>query len=137
MKVIRNYLYTILYQFSAVLIPLVIIPYVSRVLEPSGIGMVSYTNSITQYFVLFANFGLATYGSRCIAQCRDDLEKCSRTFWEIMLLKIGLVCLALLMFGVVLAAAPSYRNYLLGQSLLIIACALDTSWLFVGRKISR
>ena len=134
MRVVRNYLYTILYQASAVLIPLIIVPYVSRVLGPTGIGIVSYTNAIAQYFVLLGNFGLATYGSRCIAQCRDDLEQCSRTFQEIMILKVGLSSLALLCFGVFVASAHSYQGYFAVQSLLIVASALDTTWFFAGKE---
>lgn len=134
MKVFRNYLYTILYQVSALLIPFILLPYVSRVLEPAGIGIVSYTNSITQYFVLLGNFGLGVYGSRCIAQCRDDLEKCSRTFREIMCLKIGLTSFAFLCFVLFVASTSSYQSYFVGQSLLIISSAIDTTWFFSGKE---
>ncbi len=98
------------------------------------IGIVAYTNAITMYFVLFANFGLAVYGNRCIAQCRDDLQKCSATFWEIMLLKIGLTSIALFCFWVfVVSFSSSYQGYFAAQSLLIIANAVDTTW-FCGQR---
>ena len=65
------------------MIPLITIPYVSRVLGVDGIGTYSYTYSIAYYFMMFAMLGLNNYGNRSIAKVRDNKEKLSRTFKEI------------------------------------------------------
>ena len=46
-----NYLYNLLYQITAILLPLITMPYVSRVLSPQGVGTNSLTNANTQYFM--------------------------------------------------------------------------------------
>ena len=85
----KNYLYNLLYQMLAVVIPLILTPYVSRVLSPEGVGAFSYTTAMTGYFVLFGNLGVATYGQLKIAGEREDRRRLSRTFEELVLLRLG------------------------------------------------
>ena len=82
-EVKKNFIYNIVYQILILLIPLITVPYVSRVLGPSGVGTYSYTYSIVYYFMIFAMLGLNNYGNRSIAKVRDDKEKLSKTFKEI------------------------------------------------------
>ena len=81
----RNYLYSLLQQFVSVALPLVTVPYLSRVLGPEGLGIVAFSGSIVQYFTLFGGLGLALYGNRTVARVREDKTKLSQTFWEIFL----------------------------------------------------
>ena len=87
-KVIKNYLYNLGYQVLIILLPLVTTPYVSRVLGAKGIGTYGYTNSITQYFILFGCIGLNLYGQREIAYYQNDIQKRSKVFFELLLLRI-------------------------------------------------
>ena len=61
MKVLRNYLYNAGYQVLAIIVPLITSPYISRVLHASGVGDNAYTNSIIQYFVMFAALAAAVF----------------------------------------------------------------------------
>ena len=47
----KNYFYNLIYQVLVLILPLVTVPYVSRVLGAEGIGIYSYTISITLYFI--------------------------------------------------------------------------------------
>lgn len=80
MKVIKNYLYNVGYQVLAIIVPLITSAYVSRVLRPEGVGANSFTNSIIQYFILFANMGIGYYGNRQIAYVRENKDQMSKTF---------------------------------------------------------
>ena len=42
----RNFLYNILLNISKVIFPLITAPYVSRVLEPDGVGLFNFANTI-------------------------------------------------------------------------------------------
>lgn len=68
----KNLLYNFLLSLSQVLLPLVSIPYVSRVLDPDGIGRVSFMDAFTYYFISIAEFGIVVYGMREVAKYRDD-----------------------------------------------------------------
>ena len=72
MKVIKNYLYNAGYQLLAIILPLITAPYVSRMLRPEGVGVYSYTNSLIQWFTIFAILGIDLYGQKQIATVRDD-----------------------------------------------------------------
>ena len=45
----KNVVYNLVYQVVTLLLPLITVPYISRVLGPNGVGISSYTNSIVQY----------------------------------------------------------------------------------------
>lgn len=85
MKIIKNYLYNAFYQIFVLLVPLVTIPYLARVLGPTGVGINSYTNSIMQYFIVFGSIGVDLYGNRQVAFVRNDPKKLTKTFFEIFL----------------------------------------------------
>ena len=85
----RNYFYNVLSELITTLIPLVTTPYVTRILGTDGMGAYNYVLTVASYFVLFANFGIKVYGSRCIAQVRDDPDARNRTFSEIFRLQIS------------------------------------------------
>ena len=80
------------------LVPLITAPYISRVLGPDNNGIYSYFYSIVTYFVLVATFGFADYGTKAIAEVRDDRERRSKTFFSIMVNKLILGALTILAF---------------------------------------
>ncbi|MCT4397860.1 flippase [Pediococcus ethanolidurans] len=132
MATLKNYFYNTLYQIFVLLVPLVTIPYISRVLGPSGVGTNTLTSATVQYFVLLANLGLTMYGQREVAYCRENKQDLSKTFWEIETLSIFTTIISLLCFGVFMKVVNNYQAYYLAQGILIIASAADISWFFMG-----
>ena len=82
MQIAKNYLYNVIYQVFIIIVPLLTIPYLSRILGPSGIGINSYTNSIVQYFVLFGSIGVGLYANRQIALLGIIRSKCLKSFMK-------------------------------------------------------
>lgn len=132
MKLIKNYLYNIGYQLFIIIIPLVTVPYISRILGSEGVGVNAYTNSIIQYFILFGSIGINLYGNRTTAYYRDNKEKLSQIFWEIAILRMICILISYLSFLFFLYFISKYKTYYFYQSFLIIAAALDISWFFMG-----
>lgn len=132
MRVVRNYLYNVAYQMFILIIPLITVPYISRIVGPTGVGINAYTNSIIQYFILFGSIGISLYGNREIAYVRDDKGKLSRTFWEIEILRVSTISIAYILFLGFLLVTNTYHDYFIFQSLLIISAALDISWFYMG-----
>lgn len=132
MKILKNYLYNSAYQIFVLLVPLITIPYISRVLGPHGVGVNTVTYAYTQYFVLFATLGLTLYGQREIAYLKDDVQKLSKAFWEIEILSVITTLFSVIAFTVFVMCTGKYKIYYLAQSLLIFSCAVDVSWLFMG-----
>lgn len=132
MRTLKNYLYNTLYQIFVLLVPLITIPYISRVLGPSGVGINTLTYATVQYFVLLANLGLTIYGQREVAYRRQDKIELSKSFWEIESISILTTTLSIGLFTVFIMTVDTYRSYYLAQALLIIASAADISWFFMG-----
>lgn len=134
LKVIENYLYNLMYQILIIILPIITIPYVSRILGADGLGSYALTNAYAQYFVLFGMLGLSMYSSREIAYVRDDNDKLSRTFWEINFIRIITLgisfILYILVFGFIFNS--SYKMVYLIQSVVILSFLVDISWLFIG-----
>ncbi|WP_251545348.1 oligosaccharide flippase family protein [Limosilactobacillus caecicola] len=135
MKVIKNYLYNVVYQVLLLIVPLITVPYISRVLGPDLVGINSYTNSWMTFFLLFGQMGIALYGNREIAYHRENLEERSRIFWGIELLQGLTIILALTLYLVaVLIFSSTFKVYFLLQSLWIVAAGVDVSWYFMGME---
>lgn len=131
-SVAKNYLYNVTYQILAIIIPLITTPYLSRVLGAEKIGIYSYTLSVTTYFILFGSLGVTMYGQREIAYIQKDIEKRSKTFFEIFFMKCITLLISLLIFYFTFCINGQYSVYYKILILEIIANAIDISWYFQG-----
>lgn len=135
MKVIKNYLYNVVYQILLLLVPLITVPYIARVLGPDLVGINSYTNSWMTFFMLVGQMGIALYGNREVAYHRDNPIDKSRIFWGIETLQGITISLALIAYlAAVLLFSTTFKRYFLLQAFWIIAAGLDVSWYFMGME---
>ena len=129
----HNFVWNASYQILLIIAPLITIPYVSRVLGATQVGVYSYTYSITYYFVLFATLGMGQYGVRLIAQAGDDREERSRRFWSAWAAQLCIavpICLAYAVYVFIAPAGGALVALIWG--FWVLAAALDVSWLFFG-----
>lgn len=132
MKIFKNYIYNATYQIIAIIIPIIIVPYISRTLGSEAIGINSYTNSIMTYFVLFANLGMTVYGNRAISYYRDSVLERSIKFWEIIIIKLIMGVLSFSSLIIFIQFYKNYQTFLMLQSIQIFAATIDISWFFAG-----
>ena len=129
----RNFVWNASYQILLIIAPLVTIPYVSRVLGASQVGVYSYTYSITYYFVLFATLGMAQYGVRLIAQAGDNRGERSRRFWSAWAAQLCVAVPICIVYAVYAFLSPTGGTLVaLIWGLWVLSAALDVSWLFFG-----
>lgn len=130
-----NALLNIILTLSNIIFPLITFPYVSRILNPEGIGVVSFFSSIGNYGVLVASLGISTYGIRAVASIREDKNKLSRIVQELAVINIimsGLVTLLLLGMALVIKQLSKESSLLLITSLTILSSPLALNWLYSG-----
>lgn len=129
----KNFLYNIMYQILVLIIPLITVPYVSRILGADGVGIHSYTYSISCYFMMIGMLGLNNYGNRSIAKVRDDKEKLSITFCSIYSLQFIVACLMLLIYIIyILVWDISYKKIAMIQTMYVISSVFNINWFFFG-----
>lgn len=131
-SIAKNFMYNLLFQIVTLFMPLITVPYVSRILGKEGVGVYSYTLSIAQYFVILGTLGVSIYGNRQIAYVRDDKEKMSNTFWSITFLKVITTTISLIIYILIFGFNKEYGSIYLIQSMNIIATMIDISWLYMG-----
>lgn len=132
LKVIKNVFYQYGYQLLVMVLPLITVPYVSRVLGPNLVGTYSYTSTIVNYFVLLCMLGINAHGSRIIARAQSREER-SREFSNLFSIHLFVSLFVFVAYvGYVSLAAEEYKIILLTQGFLLVASFLDISWLYFG-----
>ncbi len=131
-RVVKNYLYNAFYQVFCIITPLITTPYVSRVLDPAGIGTFSYAQSIATYFVLFGALGSSLYGQREIAYVQNDPDKRTIVFKEIETFRIITVLLSTILYWLVFCRTGQYQAVFSILLIEVFASAFDISWFFQG-----
>jgi O-antigen/teichoic acid export membrane protein len=81
-----NVLMNMILTSSAVIFPLITVPYVSRVLLTYGTGAVAFVQGVVSYFSLVALLGMTNYGVRACARVRDDPYQLSKTVKELLII---------------------------------------------------
>lgn len=129
----KNFVYNIVYQILILIIPLITMPYVSRVLGANGIGIYSYTYSIAYYFMLIAMLGLNNYGNRTIAKVRDSKEKISKEFCSIYALQI-IISTTMVISYLLYIHIFEHKYMLISfiQIMYVISSVFDINWFFFG-----
>lgn len=134
-SVLKNYLMNATYTLLNIIIPIITIPYVSRILLADGVGKVSFAQNIVSYFVLIASLGIPNYGIREVARTANDIFQCSKVFWEIFLINcISTVIAAIAYYTTILTVGYFGDKRILliivGLSLVLNICNID--WFYKG-----
>ena len=130
----QNYIFNMLYQVLAIALPLITTPYIARVLNPEGVGAYQYSYSVVAVFVLIANLGTNLYAQREIAFAQENIQKRSVVFWEILFIRCAMTLLVTPFYFGVIYLKREYFTLFSIQYLLLVATALDISWLFQGME---
>ena len=129
----RNYVYNMIYNVLIVLTPLITAPYTSRIFHADGVGIISFVASVTAYFNLFSDMGSGGYGQREIAYVRNDIEKRSIIFWEVMIFRIVNTAIALTIYLIIaLFFVKSHRTVFLIYAINIVNTVCAIGWFLVG-----
>lgn len=133
-----NSIFNALYQILALLVPLITTPYISRIFNASILGDYNYYYSILGIFTLVAGYGFTDYGTKMIAEYREEKDKKSIIFWNIFFSKflISFVCLCAYL-AISLSIFSSNKTVLyifLSMSLYIISIMIDPAFYFQGEE---
>ncbi len=129
----KNLAYNMLYQIVGMLIPLVISPYLARVLGVEKIGIYSWTYSKVYYFSLFAMLGINNYGSRTIAFVRDSKKKTDEKFSSIYVCQLFMSILMIIVYlTYTIFSKSQYKEISLIEGLFIFASLANITWFLNG-----
>jgi len=128
-----NFIWNASYQVVRIIIPLITMPYLSRVLGSSPLGVYSYTYTIANYFIFFILLGLNQYGVREIAKVRENGEELSKAFNSIFAMQIGSGIIVVAAYLVYIALSESDMQLFAAiWSIWVVSEVFDIAWLFFG-----
>lgn len=84
----KNITYSTLLTLSTYLVPLLVFPYISRILGPEGIGAIDAVEYVINYAIICSMMGLTTLGIREIARNQNNPEQLNRTFTDLFSLNV-------------------------------------------------
>lgn len=125
----------VMLTMSSFIFPLITFPYVSRILQPIGMGKVSFATSLISYFSLFAQLGIPTYGIRACARVRDDKTELTRVVHELLMINLLMDIFTYLALAAALIWIPRLqedRTLYIVMSFTIILTSIGMEWLYKG-----
>ena len=130
----KNMLLNTLRVFVSIVFPLIVYPYVTRVLGVDNFGKVNYGLSIVEYFSLIAALGVATYAAREGGIYRNNKDKLSRFSSEVFSLNVISTVVAYVALTAFLLCCGKVKDVavlIAIQSASILLTTLSIEWLNV------
>lgn len=123
----------IILTISSFVFPLITFPYAARVLGPIGTGKVSFAVSVVNYFSMFAQLGIPTYGIKVCAQVRDNKTELSKTAQELVIINLITSLISTCALIITMFFIPAFRNdkwmyCIVGTTIILNAIGMD--WLY-------
>lgn len=87
-SIFKNTIYKSLLSFVNIVVPLLVGPYIVRLLDVGLYGTYNKVLANFQLFLTFASFGIYTFGIREISKIRNDKEKVSQLLSNLFLISI-------------------------------------------------
>ncbi len=132
---IQNFTSLSILQIANYLFPLIVLPYVVRILGPAKYGLINFAAAFIAYFSLMCDYGFSLSGTKEISIIRDDKEKLSRTFSTIITIKLLLSVVSFLLFILIVYFIPFFKNnwevYVLSYG-FVIGGVLFPGWFYQG-----
>ncbi|UCF71515.1 MAG: flippase [candidate division WOR-3 bacterium] len=110
--------------------------YIARVFGSEAFGQISFSLVLLSYFVLFTNFGLATYG---IKEVSHNVKRTTSIASTLILIQAVLSIIAYSVLIILITAVwghfPSEKKYLiLILGLSMFPTVFDLTWVFMGHE---
>ena len=131
----KNFTYLFLIQNINYIIPLLLLPYLTRILGAENFGKITFAQAFVTYFVLITDFGFNTSSTQEIVRVRHDKFALSKIFWSTTAAKLLFALLSFVVFGALVLTVPKLQQL---NILLLIAFGgvfstiLFPVWLFQG-----
>lgn len=128
-----NFGYLMLLQIAGYVFPLLTIPYLARVIGVEGFGKIAFAAAVIVWFQTVTDWGFNYTATRDVAQNRDDPEKVSEIFSNVLWARMLLMLLSFGLLLMTIATIPYFqenRTILLLTFLLVPGHVLFPDWFF-------
>lgn len=120
-------------QVSSMLFSMITFPYVSRIIQATNYGKVSFISSLMGYFSLIASLGISNYAIRQGTRLRDNQRELSYFANQIFSINFYSTLIAYLLLFITYCFWSKLQNYsllILIQAPIIILTTLGVEWVY-------
>lgn len=131
----RNFLFNILLVVSNIVFPVLVFPYIARMLGPQGLGNAHFALQFSKYFVTIASLGIPIYGMREVAKVKNKKDKLNKLVSELLALNIITAIISTIVYAIVLYASGTLQqnaDLFTIAALQVLLGFLAIDWLFAG-----
>lgn len=130
---VANFGYLSLLQIAGYIFPLITMPYLARVIGVDGFGKIAFASAVVVWFQTVADWGFNYTATRDVAKNRDDKEKVSEIFSNVLWARCLLMIVSFLLLLIAIFFVPIFReNYaiILVTFLLVPGHIMFPDWFF-------
>lgn len=131
----KNAIMNTILTMSSFVFQFISFPYISRVLNPIGVGKSTFAISLVAYFAIFSQLGIPTYGVVICAKYRDNKRKLSESVKELLIINLFMTIVTYSIFILVISIVPKLATdkklYMIASATIILN-AIGMEWLYRG-----
>jgi PST family polysaccharide transporter len=124
-------------QIITYLFPIIILPYLFRVIGPEKFGLICFAQAFVQYFMIITDYGFSVSATKEISLCHENKKKVCNVISAVMTIKTVLAFLSLLILCVVVYFVPRFKEDWMVYALsfgVVIGNTLFPAWFFQGSE---
>ncbi|HOW42387.1 MAG TPA: flippase [Candidatus Omnitrophota bacterium] len=138
--VLHNFLSLSTLQAINYVLPLLLLPYLIRVIGPEKFGLIAFAQAFVQYFLILTDYGFNLSATREIALCKEKNDKVCAIFSSVMTVKIALAVISCVLLLLIVRFIPRFRHDWLVFVLsfgIVIGNTLFPVWYYQGTERMR
>ena len=114
---LSNFGYLSALQIAGYIFPIITLPYLARVIGVDSFGKIAFASAIMVWFQTVADWGFNFTATRDVAQNRDDKEKVSEIFSNVLWARCLLMIFSFILLLIALFLVPKFRE---NQTIILI-----------------
>lgn len=117
------------------LVPILIIPYLLRVIGIENYGVLAFIAAIVTYFSLLTDYGFNLSATRLVSLNRDNKEKLNEIYSSVLTIKLALFVLGLMLVTLIILSfdkVSEHTKIVYLTFAMVFGQALFPMWLFQG-----
>ncbi len=124
-------------QAISYILPIIVLPYLFRVIGPEKFGLISFAQAFVQYFIILTDYGFGISATREISLYRHEHRRVREIFSAVMIAKIGLALISLAILSAIVYFIPRFRYdwmlYVISFG-AVMGSTLFPVWFFQGTE---
>lgn len=128
-----NFMWLTILQIAGYVFPLLTLPYLARVIGVDGFGKIAFAAAVIVWMQTIVDWGFNFTATRDVAKNRENLEKVSSIFSEVLWARCFLLVISYIILAILVFIIPQFREAQVAiwvTSLMLVGHILYPEWFF-------